>query len=126
MLAASVSQVGDQAILFGQPQPNLNLTFGEGIFAVPEPSTFPLMGIAVVCVTGYGHRRASRAELILGSAPVDRTEGLESERTMIRARREGPTRFSGLSLTAGIIAFTELNPTDFKPTRNALARRLLT
>ena len=60
VLAASVSQVGDQAILFGQPQPNLNLTFGEGIFAVPEPSTLTLLGIAVVCVAGHGHRRASR------------------------------------------------------------------
>ena len=39
VLAASVSQEGDQAILVGQPQTNLNLTFGEGIFAVPEPSS---------------------------------------------------------------------------------------
>ena len=54
VLAASVSQVGNQAILDGQPQANLNLTFGEGIISVPEPSTLALLGIAAVCVVGFG------------------------------------------------------------------------
>jgi hypothetical protein len=59
VLAASLSQAGDQAILFGQPQPNLNLTFGEGIVAVPEPSTLSLLGIALTFVAGYFHRTRS-------------------------------------------------------------------
>jgi PEP-CTERM motif len=56
VLAASVSQVGNQAILNGQPQANLNLTFGEGILSVPEPSTLTLLGIAAVCVVGIARR----------------------------------------------------------------------
>jgi PEP-CTERM motif len=60
VLAASVSQTGNTAILFGQPQANLNLTFGEGIFTVPEPSTLTLLGIAAVCMTAVARRGALR------------------------------------------------------------------
>jgi hypothetical protein len=57
VLAASLSQQGDQAILGGQPQANFNLTFGEGIFAVPEPSSLSLLGTAVVCVAAVARRK---------------------------------------------------------------------
>lgn len=43
-------EIGDQAILFGQPQSNFNLTFGEGVLSVAEPSSLVLVAIGVVSV----------------------------------------------------------------------------
>jgi PEP-CTERM motif len=60
VLAASVSQDGNQAILGGQPQTNLNLTFGEGIFSVPEPSTLTLLGTGVVGLVFAARRSVVR------------------------------------------------------------------
>lgn len=49
--------VFDIELFQGVGTTGLNLTFGEGILTVPEPTTFTLLGIAVVCVACVARRK---------------------------------------------------------------------
>ena len=64
VLVAGVSQIGNEAILTGQPQKNFNLAFGEGLgtLSVPEPPSLILLCIAALGIPFVIYRTRSIGE----------------------------------------------------------------
>ena len=90
VLAESGSQVGDQAILMGKPQPNLSLTFGEGIFAVREPSSLVLAGFAGRLRLAARMLRPVSGDVLPGASPLPHPTGNRRRSCPARPARLAP------------------------------------